>query len=144
MNNKYEEIIQKRYYHQGNLSFISDKYLILPPSPDDFNEEYYKFTIINLENFSERKISIDGYGFGDEPMIIQIFNDKQYLICQSGGFNKLNGKAKWSIFEEKDNNLVKKEDLKDENILGNNLLFLDDNLIISWNYGDNFVELLSY
>ena len=53
-------------------------------------------------------------------------------------------KKKWSIVEEEDNNFVIKEDLKDDNILGNNLSFLDDNLIISWNYGDNFIELLNY
>ena len=50
INNNYQQVYEKKYYHQGNLSFM-DNYLILPPSPDGYDNENFNYTFVNLQNF---------------------------------------------------------------------------------------------
>ena len=116
--------------------------LILPPPPSDYFSQY---TFVNLKDFSEKIISVDVYNFSDEPMIIHKFKGKKYLQCQSAGFDYLGKKTKFSIIEEKgEGNFIIIEELSNDNILGDNLLFFDYNSILSWNYGENNIKFLKY
>ena len=77
LNDNYKKVYSKSYFHEEDLSFIKDKYLILPPSVDDYDLEYHKYTFVNLEDFSERLIEIDC--FGSYPKIIHKFKEEKYL-----------------------------------------------------------------
>ena len=144
INNNYQQVYEKRYYHQGNLSFV-DNYLILPPSQDAYFEEYCNYTFVNLQNFSDRLIEISHYYYGDEPMIVHKFNGEKYLQCKSPGFwNELIKNDLWTIIEEKEGKFIQKEKANDDNILGDNLLFFKNNVIISWNFNGNIITFLIY
>ena len=146
INNNYQQVYEKRYYHQGNLSFV-DNYLILPPSQDAYFEEYCNYTFVNLQNFSVRLIETSheaGY-YDDEPMIVHKFNGEKYLQCESPGFwNELIKNDLWTIIEEKEGKFIQKEKANDDNILGDNLLFFKNNVIISWNFNGNIITFLIY
>ena len=146
INNNYQQVYEKRYYHQGNLSFV-DNYLILPPSLDGYFEEYCNYTFVNLQNFSDRLIETSreaGY-YGNEPMIVHKFNGEKYLQCKSPGFwNELIKNDLWTIIEEKEGKFIQKEKANDDNILGDNLLFFKNNVIISWNFNGNIITFLIY
>ena len=149
INNSYQKIYEKIYFHQGNLTTIDNcKYLIFPP-PSDFNFGYEfnrpcKYTFFNLENFSERLIEISDevYNSWDEPIIIHKFKCKKYLRCQSPCFGIK--KSKWTIIEEKEGKFFQKEKADDDKILGDNTLFLKNNVIISWNFTEKIITFLSY
>ena len=150
IKNSYQKICEKMYFHQGHLTTIDNcKYLIFPPpSHFDYGYEYNrpcKYTFFNLENFSERLIEISDevYDYGDEPMIIHKFKGEKYLRCQSPGF-RISGKEKWAIIEEKEGKFFQKEKADDDKILGDNTLFLKNNVIISWNFKENIIKFLSY
>ena len=150
IKNSYQEICKKKYFHEGHLTTIDNcKFLIFPPPSDfDYGYEYNrpcKYTFFNLENFSERLIEISDevYDYGDEPMIIHKFKGEKYLRCQSPGFD-ISGKTKWTIIEEKEGKFFPKEKADDDNILGDNTLFLKNNVIISWNFKENIIKFLSY
>ena len=148
INNNYQEIYSKTFYHQGNLSFIdNNKYLILPPSPDDYDNDCYKYTFVNLENFSDRLIDVRELcgNYNDEPMIIHKFKGQKYLQCVSPGFwcGKIQN-SNWSIIEEKEGKFILKEKAMEDCVLGDNLLFLKNNVIISWHFNGYHIHFLNY
>ena len=146
INNNYQQVYEKRYYHQGNLTFIADnKYLILPPSPDGYDNEFHLYTFVNLENFSDKKIdaSNEVHNYGAEPMIVHKFKENKYLQCESSGF-WIGKKTKWTIIEEKEGKFIQIEEINNDEILGDNPLFFKKNEIITWNFNEKIIKFLSY
>ena len=150
INNSYQQIYEKRYFHLGNLTTIDNcKYLVFPPPSDfDFGYEYNrpcKYTFFNLENFSERLIEMcdEVYQNHEEPTIIHIFKGEKYLRCDMS-FHRINGKSKWTIIEEKEGKFFQKEEANDDKILGDNPLFFKNNMIISWNFNEKIIKFLCY
>ena len=82
LNDNYKKVYSKSYYHEEyDLSFIKHKYLILPPSFDDYDLDYDKYTFVNLEDFSERLIETYYSDFRSElkPNILYKFKEEKYL-----------------------------------------------------------------
>ena len=133
MNNKYKKVYEKRYGHYDNYFFINDKYIILPI---DVESDVNEFTKVNLQTFECGEIDFKVFG-----IIKHRFSKNKYLIDSYSG---------WSIVEEdeKNNFSIKEEigyDNNDNNIFyGKELLFLSNNLIISWNIGENNINFLTY
>ena len=137
MNNKYKKVYEKRYQHYDNYFFIKDKYIILPYDDDfDYGPEIPEFTKVNLQTFECNKINFKVFG-----IIKHRFCKKKYLIDSNSG---------WFIVEEdeKNNFSIKEEigyDTNDNNIFyGKELLFLSNNIIISWNIDENNINFLMY
>ena len=137
MNNKYKKVYEKRYLHYDNYFFIKDKYIILPyDTYFDYLPEIPEFTKVNLQTFESNEINFKVFG-----IIKHRFCKKKYLIHSFSG---------WSIVEEdeKNNFSIKEEigyDTNDNNIFyGKELLFLSNNIIISWNIDENNINFLMY
>ena len=137
MNNKYKKVYEKRYLHHDNYFFIKDKYIILPyDTYFDYLPEIPEFTKVNLQTFESNEINFKVFG-----IIKHRFSKKKYLIYFYSG---------WSIVEEDEkNNFSIKEEIGYDNngnniFYGEELLFLSNNLIISWNIGENNINFLTY
>lgn len=103
------------------------------------------FTLFNLENLSEKKIDYSEYWYGNEPIIIKKFKGKFYLMCVVNLYSSIfDKKSDWRIVEESEGKFIKKEELNNDEILDDNLIFLNNNLILSWNYKGNIINILSY
>ena len=137
INDNYKKLYEKQCYHLGNLSFIdNNRFLVIPL-------EGCAYTFLNLENFSEKMIFRNYEHFNDRKMIVHKLKDKKYLQCH---INDCGGKKEnFEIIEEKrEGEFTVIEESKDNNILGNNLLFFNNNFIISWNDGENIINFLIY
>ena len=137
INDNYKKLYEKKCFHLGNLSFIdNNRFLVIPP-------EESAYTFLNLENFSEKMIFGNYVHFNEYKMIVHKLKDKKYLQCH---LNDYNGKKEdFEIIEEKrEGEFTIIEESKNNNILGNNLLFFNNNFIISWNDGENIINLLKY
>ena len=127
-----KKFMKKVYGHYSNYFNIKDKYLILP-----YDIEYYphpKFTELNLLTFEFSEIN-----FEIACIIKHRFSEKRYLMADSEGEN-------WYIVEENgSNNFVVKEQINDNNIFyGKELLFLENNLILTWNTDETNINFLIY
>ena len=147
IKNNYNIIYQRSYCH-CHFSIIDNKLLILPPSEgfDGLSPGFDGFAFFNLENLSER-IFEDHTGFkGNEPIIIKKFKGEFYLMCTADHFDGSNLRKKndWRIVKEIEGKLIKKEKLINNGILNDNLIFLNNNFILSWNYKGNIINILSY
>ena len=144
INDNYKKLYEKKCYHFGNLSFIdNNRFLVIPPECDMYKQTN-AYTFLNLENFSEKMIlgNRDDF-FCKRNMIVHKLKDKKYLQCRSDN----NGckKENFEIIEEKrEGEFTVIEESKDNNILGDNLLFFNNNFIISWNDGENIINFLKY
>ena len=50
----------------------------------------------------------------------------------------------WTIIEEKEGKFIQKEKANDDDILGDNPIFIKNNMIISWNFNGKIIKFLSY
>ncbi len=51
---------------------------------------------------------------------------------------------RWSIVKEKNNRLSFIKKLDDKKLFGNNIYFLSDNLIITWNFQGTTIKFIYY
>jgi hypothetical protein len=143
INDNYKKLYEKKCYHFSNLSFIDNNKLLVIPPEWDMDKQKYAYTFLSLEHFSEKMILGNSKHFGEEKMIVHKLKDKKYLQCRSdiqGG-----KKEDFEIIEEKrEGEFTVIEESKNNNILGDNLLFFNNNFIISWNDGENIINFLIY
>ena len=81
--------------------------------------------------------------FNENKMIVHKLKDKKYLQCHVNDYN--GKKEEFEIIEEiREGEFTIIEESKNNNILGNNLLFFNNNFIISWNDGEIIINFLKY
>ena len=107
-----------------------------------------KYIFLDLNNFSERLV--ENISYEDEEyyyesknklFIIHKFDNNIYLQFETTEFYK--GK-KWSIVELKDKRFKFIKKFNDKGILGDNLHFLTDNLILTWDFLGTTIKFVHY
>ena len=139
MRKNYKKVLEKSYLHQNIYGFPDKDTIVLPPNPYDYghvNVTYDKFIFINLNTFEETYVPVvDKYDFWEAPKLIHKFNGGKYLHYQEHN---------WKIVKITGEEFEIVEELKDEKILGENVYFLDNNEIITFNFGESKIRFLKY
>jgi len=157
LKNNYEILYSKKKdnyeYSYKIASILDEQTIIFSAYLNYYVTDAEKFTFFDLNNFSERKVySIsynlngdDDYESGNKLFIIHKFDNNTFLQFQTS--ENYFGK-KWSIVELKVDKkferfiFVKKFD--DRGILGNNVYFLPDKLIITWDFMGKTIKFVHY
>ena len=157
LKNNYEILYSKKkdIYENSfkNPRILDEQTIIFSAYLNCYVTDAEKFTFFDLNNFSERKVysisyNLDGdydYESGDKLFIIHKFDNNTFLQFQTS--ENYFGK-KWSIVELKVDKkferfiFVKKFD--DRGILGDNVYFLPDNLIITWDFIGKTIKFVHY
>ena len=153
INNNYNIIYSKEncfYSHGYKHPYVLDETtVIFSTLLNPYIELSYEYIVLDLNDFSERLISNIYYNEGDydsvnKLFIIHKFDNNIYLQYEvtEFGYNK-KGK-KWSIVKENNNRLSFIKKFDDKNLLGNNLHFLSNNLIVAWDLFGKTIRFVHY
>ena len=155
LKNNYEIIYSRKkdnYEYSFKIPRILDEQtIIFSAYLNCYVMDAEKFTFFDLNNFSERKVYSISYNEDsdyescDKLFIIHKFDNNTFLQFQTS--ENYFGK-KWSIVELKVDKkiehfiFVKKFD--DRGILGDNVYFLPDKLIITWDFIGKTIKFVHY
>ena len=139
MRNNYKKVLEKSYFHHDIYGFPDKDTIILLPNPSTkFGDEEVddKFIFFNINTFEIEYLPSYGQSDGWEaPKLTFKLNDEKYLHYQ---------KKKWRIVRYNGNNFDKIEDLKNENILGDNVYFINNYRIITYKSGESKIKFMKY
>jgi len=152
--NNYELLYSKKnYYYPWGYKhpyILNDQTIVFSSLLNPYINNTEKYIFVNLNDFSERlvkNIPYHDYEYDscNQLFIIHKFNKNIYLQYEYVNENvEERFKKRWSIVEENNNKLsfIKKFDTK--NLFGDNLYFLSDHLILSWNFMGNIIKFVYY
>lgn len=148
--NNYEILYLKEnciYSHGYKHPFIlNDQTLVFSSLLNPYIEGSEKYIFVDLNNLSERYVENISYNFDDydstnKLFIIHKFTENIYLQCEVVEDTR---EKRWSIVKEKNNRLSFIKKLDDKKLFGNNIYFLSDNLIITWNFLGTTIKFIYY
>ena len=149
INNNYKKLYSKEnaiydfcYKHP---SFLNEQIIIFPAILNPYVSDSYDFIFLNFDfdNFSERSVECyfneKDFENCNKLFIIHKFEDKIYLQLQKSGDDKI-----WSIVIEDEDFFSCIKSLDDKKLFGDNLHFLPNNLIISWDFKGTIIKFIKY
>ena len=147
INNNYEKLYSKEntIYPWGyNPPFIlNEQTIVFSAILNPYIPIGYNFIFLDLDNFSEKSIrsyfNDDDYESINKLFIIHKFENNIYLQMENRGKDK-----KWSIVKKDRKRFSCIKSLDDKKLLGNNLNFLLNNLIISWDFEGTNIKFIKY
>ena len=148
INDNYKKLYSKEnsiydfcYKHP---SFLNEQ-IIFSAILNPYVSDGYDFIFLNFDfdKISERSVECyyndADYENCDKLFIIHKFEDKIYLQLQKRGYDKI-----WSIVKEDENIFSCIQSLDDKKLFGDNLHFLPNNLIISWDFKESIIKFIKY
>ena len=150
VNNNYNILYSKEncYYHWGyqHPYILDEQTIIFSTILNIYIPGVEKYIFLDLNDFSERLVENIPYEEGDydstnKLFIIHKFDDNIYLQFETT--ESYIGK-KWSIVILKNNKFEFIKKFDDKGILGDNLHFLTNNVILTWDFLGKNVKLVHY
>ena len=146
-NNNYEILYSKEnsYYDfcYKPPFILNEQTIVFSAILNPYLSDGYDFIFLDLDNFSET--SVESY-FNDNDFescnkifIIHKFENNIYLQMEERIKDK-----KWSIVQKDEESFSCIKSLDDKKLLGNNLNFLLNNLIISWDFEGTIIKFIKY
>ena len=140
MRNNYKKVLEKSYLHFDIYGFPDKDTIILPPNPStELGDEkiHGKFIVFDLNTFEVKYLSLYVFEYDHfyAPKLTHKLNDEKYLFYKA---------KKWKIVKYNGESFENIEELNDENILGENIYFLNQNRIITYNFGESQIKFLKY
>ena len=136
------------YYPWGykHPYILNDQTIIFSSLLNPYINDSEKYIFVNLNNFSERLVENiayydEDYDSANKLFIIHQLDKNIYLQLERV---ERSNEKRWSIVKEEDNKFSFIKKFKDNNILGDNLYFLSDNLIITWNFIGTSIKFILY
>jgi hypothetical protein len=147
INNNYEKLYSKEntiYPWAYKPPFIlNEQTIVFSAILNPYIPNGYDFIFLDLDNFSKKSIGSyfndDDYESINKLFIIHKFENNIYLQMENRGKDK-----KWSIVKKDRKRFSCIKSLDDKKLLGNNLNFTLNNLIISWDFEGTNIKFIKY
>jgi len=149
VENNYEMLYSKEncfYSHGYKHPYILDKQnIIFSVILNCYISDAEQYIFLNLNNFSEKLVwnasYENDYDSCKKLFIIHKFDNKKFLQFETTEFYV--GK-KWAIVELKGDHFKLIKKINDKELLGDNVYFLEDKLIITWDFMGTTIKFIHY
>ena len=156
LKNNYEILYSRKKnpyeYSYRNPHVLDEQTIIYSAFRNLYIEDALHFNFLDLNNFKERIVSSisydeDDYESHNRLFIIHKFDNNIFLQFETSEFYRYSEK-KWSIVElkveKKGEHFIFVKKFDDKGLLGDNVYFLPDKLIITWDFLGKTIKFVHY